>query len=250
MIFKPTIFLILVLILVVQSSLKGTNAWKGTSAYTTLDNRFRTIQPKPSTQASAGSFSGFTDSFKNDMANLLGQITNANNSLTAIFKDKLLIGLISIDNTLNLINKNKNQEAQLKPLLQYQVKNFLSDLDVVQEQLTRINSASVVGSNNVLIGKTGTIRGNNDFVIGGGNTVIGNGNALVGNNAIIAGNNNGVKGSNGITVGTNNQVNADNSYVFSNYDVVNQNNSLTIRDSTIDLDKLGSSAWAGYITRT
>jgi hypothetical protein len=58
--------------------------------------------------SSVGTFNGFNDSFKNQMAQLLGEVTNANTPETVMFKDKLLIGLISIDNTLSKINKNKN----------------------------------------------------------------------------------------------------------------------------------------------
>jgi hypothetical protein len=182
------------------------------------------------------------------MAQLLGEVTNANTPETVMFKDKLLIGLISIDNTLSKINKNKNLESSLKPLLQHQVKTFLSDLDMVQAQLARLNNSSVTGNNNYAAGKVGQIYGNNNAVIGNQNLLIGNNNLLQGNRAIVAGHNNGVSGSNGITVGVNNQVSADNSYVFTNNDIINRDNTLTIRDSTIDLDFLNSNnRRAGYV---
>lgn len=69
------------------------------------------VSPQASvTKATPGNFTGFTDSFKNEMASLLSQVTSASDPGTTIYKDKLLIGLISIDNTLALINKNKQRE--------------------------------------------------------------------------------------------------------------------------------------------
>lgn len=158
-----------------------------------------------------------------------------------------MIGLISIDNTLTMISKSKQKEAELKPLLQYQVKNFLSDLDVVQEQLARLNGSTVIGNNNYAAGKVGYINGDNDSVFGYQNMVIGDNNVLKGNRSIISGNGNAVRGSNGVTVGTNNQVDADRAFVFSNNDVITQGNTLTVRDKTIDLRSLISGK-GGYIT--
>ena len=159
-----------------------------------------------------------------------------------------MIGLISIDNTLSMINKNKQREVELKPLLQYQVKNFLSDLDVVQDQLAKLNGSAVIGSNNYAAGKVGIINGNNDAVFGYQNLVLGDNNYLQGNRSIIAGNNNGVRGNNGVTIGVNNRVDADNTFVFSNNDVITRDNTLTVRDSTIDLQRLIGGGRGGYIS--
>jgi hypothetical protein len=164
-----------------------------------------------------------------------------------MFKDKLLIGLISIDNTLSKINKDKNLEKKLKPILQHQVKTFLSDLDMVQAQLARLNNSSVTGNNNLAAGRVGVVQGNNNAVFGNQNMLIGNNNLLQGNRTIVAGHNNGVTGNNGITVGVNNRVNGDNAYVFTNNDVVNRDNTLTVRDSTIDLGFLNNSNNRKYV---
>lgn len=184
------------------------------------------------------------------MASLLAEVTNAKTPETIMLKNKLMIGLISIDNTLSMISKSRQKEAELKPLLQYQVKNFLSDLDVVQEQLSRINGSVVLGNNNYAGGKVGIINGNNDAVFGQQNLVLGDNNLLQGNRSIISGSGNGVRGNNGVTVGNGNRVDADSAFVFTNNDVVTRDNTLTVRDSTIDLGRLIGGGRGGYITRT
>lgn len=192
-------------------------------------------------------FAGFNDAFKNQMASLLGKVTNAQTPDTTMLKNKLVIGLISIDNTLKLIHKDKNRERELKPVLQYLVKNFMSDLDMVQGQLARLNGSKVIGNKNSAAGKA-VIQGNNNKVKGSKSMTLGNNNSVQGNRAIVAGNNNAVKGSKGVTVGSNNQVKANNSFVFANNDKVSKDNTLTVRNSTIDLNKLATNGKGGYLT--
>jgi hypothetical protein len=155
-----------------------------------------------------------------------------------VLKDKLTIGLVSIDNTLTLINKNRTKERELKPILQKQVRMFLSDLDVVQKELTKLNNSVVIGNSNIGVGKVGLILGNHNAVKGNKNAVIGNNNLLKGSKAIVAGNSNNVQGNKGVTVGSNNRVSANNSYAFTNNDMIDLDNTLTVRDRTIDIGGL------------
>lgn len=194
-----------------------------------------------------GGLGGFNDAFKNQMAVLLAEVTKATTPETMMLKNKLMIGLISIDNTLSMINKSPQKERELKPILQHQVKNFMNDLDVVQDQLAILNGSKVIGDSNYAGGKVGIIKGSNNAVFGNQNLALGNNNILQGNRAILSGNGNEVRGSNGVTVGTNNRVDADSAFVFSNNDVVTRDNTLTIRDSTIDLERLANGG--RYITR-
>ena len=181
------------------------------------------------------------------MAYLIASIKDLNTSEGKLLTDKLTMDLISIDNTLNLINRNRSREQELKPLLQYQVKQFLSDIDLVKDHLSKQKTSVVVGDNNLAIGKAATIGGNNNAVIGNNNMVLGSNNALVGNQSIVAGYNNGMVGNNGVTIGINNAVNASNSYVFSSNDVVTSDNSLVVGNNTIDLTKLNG--YGAYISR-
>jgi hypothetical protein len=47
--------------------------------------------------------------------------------------DKLTMDLISIDNTMNRIKMNPMTEITLKPLLQFQVQQFLSCIDTIHK---------------------------------------------------------------------------------------------------------------------
>ena len=202
----------------------------------------------PTIQNYASSFHGFADSFKNELAQMISQVTSSNDPRASMLKDKILIGLISIDNVLKMIGNNKQREAELRPLIANTVNRFLSDMDLVQGQLKLLSNVKVTGNSNTYIGQNGIITGNNVDVRGNYNSVIGNNNQLVGNNAMISGNSNGVLGSNGVTVGSNNRVDASNSYVFSNNDYINRDNSLTIGGNTIDLNSLRRGG-ADYLIR-
>ena len=182
------------------------------------------------------------------MAYLIASIKDLNTSEGKLLTDKLTMDLISIDNTLNLINMNKSREQELKPLLQYQVKQFLSDMDLVKDHLSKQTTSVVIGDSNLAIGQAATIGGNNNAVIGNNNMVVGSNNALVGNQSIISGYSNGMVGNNGVTVGVNNLVNASNSYVFTSNDVVTRDNTLVVGNNTIDLTKLSS--YGSYISRS
>lgn len=172
------------------------------------------------------------------MAYLIASISELNTTEGRLLTDKLTIDLISIDNTLRLINMDKSREQELKPLLQFQVKQFLSDMDLVQEYMSRQSSSVVIGDSNYVAGKGTVVTGDNNAVVGKNNAVIGSNNALLGNQTLISGFNNGVKGNNAVAVGVNNSVNANNTYVFANNDVVSKDNVLVVRNTSIDLGKL------------
>ena len=57
------------------------------------------------------SFAGFSNSFKSEMAYLIASIKDLNTVDGRMLTDKLTMSLISIDNTLNMINMNRHREA-------------------------------------------------------------------------------------------------------------------------------------------
>lgn len=185
------------------------------------------------------SFAGFSNSFKAEMAYLIASIKDLNTVEGRMLSDKLTMSLISIDNTLNLISMNKHRENELKPLLQFQVKQFLTDIDTVKNYVTNKNTPVVLGNSNALYGKTGTIYGSGNVVLGNNNHVVGSNNALAGSGSIVSGFNNGVAGNNAVTVGSNNSVEASNSYVFGSNGIVGRDNALVVGGRTIDLQQLG-----------
>ena len=69
----------------------------------------------------------------------------------------------------------------MKPLLQFQVKQFLSDIDLVKAYLSPQSSSVVIGDANYAAGKGSVITGDNNYVIGHNNGVTGSNNALIGN---------------------------------------------------------------------
>lgn len=158
-----------------------------------------------------------------------------------MLSDKLTMSLISIDNTLNMINMNRQRETELKPLLQFQVKQFLSDIDMVKNYISTkaVQTPTITGDNNALYGRTGTIIGGGNTVVGNGNHVVGGNNGVVGTGAIVSGFGNGVRGSNGVTIGSGNHVEASNTYVFGSGGIVGTDNALVVGNKTIDLQRLG-----------
>lgn len=219
-----------------------------THKFAMAGNAFHQVQASvtPETQTIANvtydqtsTFAGFSNSFKSEMAYLIASIKDLNTVDGRMLTDKLTMSLIAIDNTLNIINMNKHREGELKPLLQFQVKQFMSDIDMIKNYVTSKSTPTVLGDNNALYGKTGTILGTGNTVVGNSNHVVGGGNTLVGNKAIVSGFNNGVAGNNGVTVGTNNHVEASNTYVFGSNGVVGRDNALIVGNKTIDLQRLG-----------
>lgn len=165
---------------------------------------------------SSGQFGGFTDSFKEEMAYMITQITTVATPQAKALKEKVIDGLVKINNLLNMINAFPYQESQFKPELSRLVTEFLKNIDDIQDLLSCQTNVTVVGNNNAAYASTGNIYGNSNTVVGNKSTTIGNSNVVVGNSTIVAGNSNLVKGNNSITVGKNNNVTASNSYTFSN----------------------------------
>ena len=99
---------------------------------------FSMMSPKPveTNNAFAGtSFGGFSNSFKSEMAYLIAGIRNLNTFEGRMLTDKMTMDIISIHNTLNMINADKNREIELKPLLAFQVRQFLNDMELIHEHL-------------------------------------------------------------------------------------------------------------------
>lgn len=79
------------------------------------------------------SFAGFSNSFKSEMAYLIASMKDLNTTEGRMLTDKLTMDLISIDNTMNRIKMNPRTEVTLKPLLQFQVQQFLSCIDTIHK---------------------------------------------------------------------------------------------------------------------
>lgn len=66
----------------------------------------------------AGKFGGFTDSFKNEISDMLSDLTAAAGPEALKLKNRLMNSLLSINRILTLLNQYPNKEAEFKPLLQ------------------------------------------------------------------------------------------------------------------------------------
>ena len=101
--------LLLFLIVAICSSFPRNNQRFSANQKTQINYSKNTTPSSGRVKSNNNGFGGFNDAFKNQMASLLAEVTKATTPETVMLKNKLMIGLISIDNTLNMINKDKRR---------------------------------------------------------------------------------------------------------------------------------------------